>query len=409
MWANCLKMRVIYVMLGLAIAGLSTMVVVAEEWETGDDIAGVGEITQVYPDDTVSNRTNLHYGETDSEETAQFEIDVDDATDIDLCTPSDPEITDDAGLEETDTDWTCTPTGAGEIDDEGFCTTFTPGDGIHAGIEIKCEVFEGHSLSYDYGNYDDSVEVEWSGTLDTFKVGVKMDPDNHKYWESDTGTEEKHALHASISKLGLSTGWSGYTSAPGQNTKSGDLAKKDLTWKAIAETSTGPVGGIMGSIEYAPLIECEGGLRLIADTIGFSRGVLGTLASIIEGMPIPYIDALVNIFVDTTGTKTHWKVQLLGSSAIESISSKSIGSSEDYVGVLHLNGVDDYDLSSLNISGTTVTADEDDVVEGSVDLEALAETVDDSHVSEAYAQVYIFEHGWVKYGSSKPSYTAYSP
>jgi len=370
------------------------------EWVVYQEITGVGNISQTYPSDTVPNRRNLHYAGTGSPETASFEIDVSGVHDYD-CDDDDGEV-EDAGLEETSTDWWCTAS-TGTVTDNAYSTTFTPSSGIYSGIQIKCTVHEGHSYSYSDGNYDDPVTKTWSSTLKTFKVGVKMDPGNVHFWEDDADSEELMWLHATIGGLQAWV-WTTTLGTPGQVTETGDLAKKDLTWEALAETDTGTVGGIMGTIDYSPRIRCNGKVRLTFGRGGTTFGSLGTLASTLVGIKNPYVGALCQCIVSSVGTKTHYKCQVLGSAVIENAGDPKIGSASQYVGSELFPSPVNYNLNSLNVTGSE-TADVGDVVDGSLDFESLCEVYDNSALSYGEAHIWIIEEGTNYFGSSRPTYS----
>lgn len=376
------------------------------EWVAGDPIAGLGDISKTSPTGPSSN--NLHYGGTNNAETAKFQLDTANATDYDTCA-EDPGVELDAGLCEADTEWSCS-TGAGTMDQGEFSSEFTPGNDVKSGITIDAKVYEGHEYSYTDGNHDVPVEVQWDYTLSTFIVGVKMDPGNVKYYEDcslggdASGSEEtEKMIHLwATNAMECNVDWTSLPGCPGQVTDPGSYPSKNLTWKAIAETDGGSVGGIMGTIHYGPKItvsgeyECRGGGSGVPDP-----GSYGTLLVTLAGVASPYAGAAASIVVTAAGSRTHFKWALAAETVIENYENAEIDESEiAFTG----SGVTEIDLSSLSLS-TSIAADVNDELKGSVDMEGLAEVYDDSVLNNGKAVVECSDLGQTYFGSPKPYYT----
>jgi hypothetical protein len=379
-------------------------------WDVGDPIDGVGEIQQTWPPSYVSSRTNLHYsGGASACETADFEIDVSNATDWDAqyCSGYGPLGWADAGLEEWATDWSCR-IGAGTVADHGFATKFVPSSGVYTGIGIACRVYEGWAYSFDYENYDDPVDRNWGGSLTTFRVGIQMTPGPSTFWEDDlVNTRMLELPGSNCGLLFALVDWTGIGATPGQVTRTGDMQPYSMAWLTVAGTEGGNINATMGTVNYTAKIDCYGRIRIFGVREGPSiGGTLGTLISTIAGQyQNPYVQAAVKCLVGAVGTATHYKVQLLGRSVLENYGVRTIGTTNNFVGD-SITGVNQtYQLSTLNMQRAFSTF-VGITMHGSLDLESLAQVYDNSIVNDAYAIVDVEVPDVQYYGATKPTYSS---
>jgi hypothetical protein len=308
-------------MMGTAVLLGTAHVQAGETWKRSDPITGVGDIIKTSP--TGPSSSMLHYGGTRNPETASFSVNTADARDIDC--NADTGERKDAGLHEADTIWTV-PNGTGTIGDGGFTALFTPGDQVATNITVKVKVFEGHQYSWASNDFDPPVEKQWHQALTTFIVGVKMDPGNVKYYEDGklagaaSGTEPtKKLIDLGSGSLNAYIPWTGWGPTPGSVQVWPSYPDKLLTWRALAETSTGSVGGIMGTINYRPEIEVGGAYKMMGGTEGF--GPIGSLGTILITYAAKaydqYAAAAVAILLQLTGTKTQYQCAMAGETVIE--------------------------------------------------------------------------------------------
>lgn len=380
----------------------------ADTWKKSDAITGVGEISKTRP--TGQNSKILHYGGTGTPETADFEIDVSGAKDLDCNVQS--KLKEDAGLEAADTNWSV-PAKSGTIVDGGFTTTFTPGDTPMSQIWVKAKVFEGHNRSWANGDNDAPVERRWDD-LTTFIVGVKLDPGNLKYYEDGTlggsgsgAGADPAVLDLGTQNLNAFTDWTGILASPGDKQSKTTFPHKDLTWTALAETDTGSVSGTMGEINYKPQITVEGRYRFFGGLAGLQPpGSIGVAAWQFLGATNPYARAGVTLVATALGSKTQYKGGIGGQTVIQNQETKKLD-------VFKINeDAPTIDLAALSIAGSTVSASVNDKVEGSVDINGVAGVYDDSRSSEGRARLTNSfglagppgKHAHATFGSSKPSY-----
>ena len=391
----------------LAICGVIAAPTLAV-WTAGTGIQDVGEVTKTSP--TGANSTILHYGGTGSAETAKFAIDVSAAKDWDLCNGG--PLEEDAGLHEEDTDW-LVPAGAGDIDDDLFTTTFTPGNDVKSGITVKCRVYEGHSRSWSDGNFDPYVEKQYAGTLTTFMVRMLVQPGNKIFKEDElVGTKQfGFKTNAPLSLAGID--WTGILAMPdatpvppqkGENVQA-------ITWQTLAESDNGLVGGIRGTISFTPYITIDGKVRYGSTTAGLHPpGDLGNVVAGFAAAYNPYVGATVLFSTWAMGSKPHTNYGVIGESVIENGEGPvpqidRVGSVMNTPYPWTLN---DVDLSALSITVAQTAGVQSFTVRGSYEMRTQLQCYDDSFICEITATLRTAvgdPHGYARWGSSRPTYT----
>lgn len=381
-----------------------TDTVTIDTWLVGEAISGVGEIQRVDQD---VNTNFLHYGGTGTPETAKFKINLESAVDKDK-RYSNGEIKD-AGLHAADTTWRVKAAAAGVIVDGGVATTFTPGNTVHSNINVFATVSEGHSYSYEYGNNDKPVEVKWNETLTTFKVGIKLDPGNHKLWEDDAAASKTVAFKSA--SLSCKIGWSGLW-YEGIKKKGNEYPTKNLKWRAIAASSSGNVGGIQGSIKFTPAITAVGKYRMFGDLAGLQYpGFAGEIVATLAGFVNPYVGAAVSLALKgMSSSKTEWIGKIAGETVIENDKKKTIDKESN-----SSSSTTTVDLAGLSINGKTLTVDKDDETRGSINIKSMVVVNDNGIANRAHMKIdnYIngtlytaAPHAKASFSSTRPIYVA---
>ena len=394
---------------GLGILMASSAAGVGNEWVADPEgIQNVGEITKTSP--TGANSTILHYGKTESPEEANFEIDTSEATDMDSyitpgCSELDPTIEEDAGLFEDDTDWTAS-TGAGDILDGDYTTTFTPGDTVKSNITVKCKVFEGHSLSWDYGNHDDYVEKIWDGKLTTFMLRMLVQPGNIIYREEDADASK---VLGQRGHAGLDLGtinWTGILSEPGAipSPALSGRHSKSITWNTRCESDNGIVGGIMGTVSFTPSFACTGSMKAYVIDAGLQPpGSVGTIAAGFAAAYNPYVGAAVLFANWTLGSKSHANYGVIGESIIEN-GSGTVPKVDATASTTSTGPTVIIALSPLSLSVAQTAGVPDFTVRGTYDITSKLQAHDDSISSEVYAYLKPDVIGAMAWKSTRPTY-----
>jgi hypothetical protein len=265
------------------------------DWQVFKPIVGVGKIARIDPDAGQPGGMNRHYGGgLTPAETATFEIDVKKAVDMDCNNEGDRK---DAGLEEKDTVWEVT-LGSGTMEPGVFASGFCPNKTIHKGIEITCRVYEGHKFSWTDANHDAPVTRKWDGMLNTFKVGVKIDPTNVKVYEDEDVS--KAVVFPSLAQMDFKIPSTGDGSRPGKIELSSDNVTYEIKWTALADTSDGSLNksGIRKSIVFAPQIHVAGeyyGWTIRTGLASPDFDLVGKLSSTLSGSASPYAEAGMDI------------------------------------------------------------------------------------------------------------------
>lgn len=382
----------------------------AATWVAGPaGIENLGEVSKNSPMGT----NNLHYnGPNGDPELAVFEIDAEDANDID-CNVDTGE-TEDAGLCETDTDWTCT--GNGAVVDSAYTTTYTPHTAIETNIGISVDVFEGHNRSWASNNYDEEETRTWSESLTTFRVGVVLFGGlaTETYYEDDATYPTEWVISLGDSAA-LSTAM--YCSVspsiwedPGLVEDAGEFTK-ELSWTVIAAGPNGNLTNIQKKVIFTPSIDAAGELTSAAATNGlhvpFASSIIGlNLAA--RSAPA-YIAALVSMTFDTSTTCTHSSFAAGINSVIENVAHEGDSKKHQHWHGGHTDPVSTLDLSTLCIGGTELKGvpGEAGTTEGSVDLRTEAKCYDSAWSEMAGCAWYVTSLAadtYVKFGCTKPKY-----
>lgn len=410
-----------WVLTGVLVVGLAWYVWPASaEWvatwtdegQTKGAITGVGEITKTSP--TGASSTILHYGKTGSPQTADFAIDVSNAEDLDCNDETGDK--EDAGLHEADTDWICSPQ-SGYIEDGRYTSEFTPGNEVKLNISIKCRVFEGHGLSHADGNNDDYVEKTWDGKLHTFMVALYSQPGDHRFTEEDTETTMQFGRQSNVNLQLPKIEMTGHHATPGAVPASPHAGanEQDITWNVVAETDTGAVGGIRGSMSFTPYIEVNGKVRLNVTWSGvLPLGSAGTVVAAFSSAYSPYAGAAVSLASWLTGTGLFANYAVIGESIIENGS----GSPQkiDFTGSTNNTPYPwtdhQVDFAPLSTSVAQSTQQPSLEVRGGFSIKTQLQCHDNSGTSEISASLkgeQADPWGDAKWGSTRPSFSPPAP
>jgi hypothetical protein len=317
---------------GFIVVGLLSQPVAGdagEQWVGDGGIQQLGNISMVTP--TGANCKNLHYGGTGSPEKATFSLDTSTVYD-NHCDTVNGDV-EDAGLDQTETAWTCS-NAAGTMTQGSFTSTFTPGNVVKSDIQISSVVYNGEVDSYDTVT-DPTITRNWSAVT-TFMVTVYYNPGGGKLAEDSTATgplvlpqsdlDIVAALQVAKQYVGDALGAlnppTGVWNSPGDLTVANNdqVCNYSGTLTTKAESDNGQVGGIRGQINFTAAIAAVGGEEVYSIYDGApipDTGSVGTAVVGLTGKAQPYIAAAAAITGLVTGGGTTTTAAIGANSVIQ--------------------------------------------------------------------------------------------
>ncbi|MGL4853972.1 MAG: hypothetical protein ACRC37_01805 [Lentisphaeria bacterium] len=352
-------------------------------WVKGPALQGIGDIIRV---DSGPSANRLHYRNTTTDKKgsiAYFEINLDAAKDYDLNTKT-GELRD-AGVDRTNVAWRCEPEYVGSMEEDGDKATFRPSTELHSNIKIYAKVSENKTLSYACGDPDSPVEKQYTETLQTFKVGLRMTPGSIEFWEDDS--LEKKTILVSELNCSMEIPWTGYFYEGQIEKPTIKSGLKEVSWIPIATSPNSEFESIPGKISYNPQLICEGEYYLAGTMAGFQNPGMGAAVEFfikLLSAANPYVGAAVELTVKLNdNNQTSYYGAIVAESVMENVDKKTVD----------IRVYNDYwrkyvNLSNLSIDGKIEVAAPNIAKRASISLAAVIGVNDEGILNEAEMRIF---------------------